>query len=41
MKKTAVKILKVVIKVLRAVLYALSGGHICKCKENTEDKTEK
>ena len=36
MKDTVIKILKIALRVLRGVLYALSAGHICKCEKSPE-----
>ena len=37
MKDTVIKILKIALRVLRGVLYALSAGHICKCEKKPEN----
>ena len=38
MKKKLISILKMAVRALRAIIYALSGGHLCGCKNDSAEK---
>jgi hypothetical protein len=40
MKKNVQNVLKFIVKVLKAILYVLSAGHLCACKCHKEETSE-
>ena len=39
MKKSVEKALKLTVKILKAILYILSAGRLCSCKEHKADES--